>query len=38
VEPIVSAVFTKLELHQDADSNRRVLAVLANLRSESPRA
>ncbi len=37
VEPLVSAIFTKLELHQDADSNRRVLAVLANLRTGSPR-
>lgn len=33
VEPVVSAVFAKLELDQDAASNRRVLAVLAYLRA-----
>lgn len=33
VEPIVSGIFTKLELHTDAASNRRVLAVLAFLRA-----
>lgn len=33
VEPIVSTVFVKLGLHPDAGSNRRVLAVLAYLRS-----
>ena len=33
VEPVVSAVFSKLGLHADAASNRRVLAVLAYLRS-----
>ncbi|MBJ7453229.1 MAG: hypothetical protein JHC71_14270 [Blastococcus sp.] len=33
VEPVVSAVFTKLGLHADAGSNRRVLAVLAYLRA-----
>jgi DNA-binding CsgD family transcriptional regulator len=33
VEPIVSAIFTKLGLHSDVGSNRRVLAVLAYLRS-----
>lgn len=32
VEPVVSAIFTKLGLHPDAGSNRRVLAVLAYLR------
>lgn len=32
VEPIVSGIFDKLELHADATSNRRVLAVLAYLR------
>ena len=32
VEPIVSAIFSKLELHTDPASNRRVLAVLAYLR------
>ncbi len=32
VEPIVSTVFSKLGLHPDAGSNRRVLAVLAYLR------
>ena len=33
VEPIVSTIFTKLGLHADAASNRRVLAVLAFLRT-----
>jgi DNA-binding CsgD family transcriptional regulator len=33
VEPLVSAIFTKLRLHPDGDSNRRVLAVLAYLRN-----
>ena len=33
VEPVVSAIFTKFGLHQDASSNRRVLAVLAFLQS-----
>jgi DNA-binding CsgD family transcriptional regulator len=33
VEPVVSAIFAKLRLHPDADSNRRVLAVLAYLRT-----
>ena len=33
VEPIVSGIFAKLELHADAASNRRVLAVLAFLRA-----
>ncbi len=33
VEPIVSAIFTKLDLHSDAANNRRVLAVLAYLRT-----
>jgi DNA-binding CsgD family transcriptional regulator len=38
VEPLVGAIFTKLQLHPDADSNRRVLAVLAYLRSgDDPR-
>lgn len=32
VEPVVSTVFAKLGLHQDAGSNRRVLAALAYLR------
>jgi DNA-binding CsgD family transcriptional regulator len=32
VEPVVSMIFTKLGLHPDAGSNRRVLAVLAYLR------
>ncbi len=32
VEPIVSAIFAKLDLQPDAGSNRRVLAVLAYLR------
>jgi DNA-binding CsgD family transcriptional regulator len=32
VEPVVSTIFTKLGLHPDARSNRRVLAVLAFLR------
>jgi DNA-binding CsgD family transcriptional regulator len=36
VEPLVSAIFSKLRLHADADSNRRVLAVLAYLRNEDP--
>jgi DNA-binding CsgD family transcriptional regulator len=31
VEPVVSTIFTKLGLHPDAASNRRVLAVLAFL-------
>lgn len=33
VEPVVSTIFTKLELHPDATSNRRVLAVLAFVRT-----
>jgi DNA-binding CsgD family transcriptional regulator len=33
VEPVVSAIFAKLQLHPDVSSNRRVLAVLAYLRS-----
>jgi DNA-binding NarL/FixJ family response regulator len=33
VEPVVSTIFTKLGLHADAHSNRRVLAVLAFLRT-----
>lgn len=33
VEPIVSTIFAKLGLHSDAASNRRVLAVLAYLRT-----
>lgn len=33
VEPVVSTIFTKLELQPDATSNRRVLAVLAFVRS-----
>jgi DNA-binding NarL/FixJ family response regulator len=33
VEPVVGTIFTKLQLHPDADSNRRVLAVLAYLRT-----
>lgn len=33
VEPIVSTIFTKLGLHPDVGSNRRVLAVLAYLRN-----
>lgn len=33
VEPVVSTIFTKLGLHQDAASNRRVLAVLAFVRT-----
>ena len=33
VEPVVSAIFTKLQLHPAAHSNRRVLAVVAYLRS-----
>jgi DNA-binding CsgD family transcriptional regulator len=33
VEPIVSTIFSKLGLHADAASNRRVLAVLAYVRS-----
>jgi hypothetical protein len=32
VEAHVHTVFTKLDLHQAADANRRVLAVLAHLR------
>lgn len=31
IEPVVSAIFGKLRLHPDAESNRRVLAVLAYL-------
>ena len=40
VEPVVGSVFAKLRLHQQPDTNRRVLAVLAYLRSHdiaSPR-
>jgi DNA-binding NarL/FixJ family response regulator len=33
VEPLVSTVFTKLGLHPDAGSNRRVLAALAYVRT-----
>lgn len=33
VEPVVSTIFTKLGLLPDSDSNRRVLAVLAYVRS-----
>ncbi|MBO9533423.1 MAG: hypothetical protein J7513_10660 [Solirubrobacteraceae bacterium] len=33
VEPLVSSIFSKLELQQDGASNRRVLAVLAYLRA-----
>lgn len=33
VEPAVGSVFAKLRLHQQPDTNRRVLAVLAYLRS-----
>lgn len=33
IEPVVSSIFVKLGLHPDAGSNRRVLAVLAYLRS-----
>lgn len=33
VEPVVSTIFSKLDLHPDADHNRRVLAVLAYLRA-----
>ena len=33
VEPVVSTIFTKLGLHADAASNRRVLAVLAYVRT-----
>jgi DNA-binding CsgD family transcriptional regulator len=33
VEPVVGTIFTKLQLQPDADSNRRVLAVLAYLRT-----
>lgn len=33
VEPVVGAIFAKLDLHADADSNRRVLAVLAFVRT-----
>jgi len=33
VEPVVSAIFTKLGLHPDAGSNRRVLAVLTFVRT-----
>ena len=33
VEPVVSTIFAKLDLHADAQSNRRVLAVLAFVRA-----
>ena len=33
IEPVVSTIFTKLGLHADSASNRRVLAVLAYLRN-----
>ncbi|RYB95761.1 hypothetical protein EUA93_05195 [Nocardioides oleivorans] len=33
VEPAVGSVFAKLRLQQQPDTNRRVLAVLAHLRS-----
>lgn len=32
VEPVVGSIFAKLDLHADAASNRRVLAVLAYVR------
>lgn len=35
VEPIIGAIFDKLELHADPGTNRRVLAVLAYLRARS---
>lgn len=35
IEPVVSTIFAKLELHPDAGSNRRVLAVLAFVRTVS---
>ncbi|UDY22898.1 helix-turn-helix transcriptional regulator [Nocardioides sp. Kera G14] len=35
VEPVVSSIFTKLDLHADSAANRRVLAVLAYL-GQSP--
>lgn len=34
VEPVVGSVFAKLRLHQQPDTNRRVLAVLAYLRAD----
>jgi DNA-binding NarL/FixJ family response regulator len=33
IEPTISSIFTKLGLHNDSRSNRRVLAVLAFLRT-----
>ena len=36
VEPAVSSIFAKLDLPPDTRSNRRVLAVLAYVRAESP--
>jgi hypothetical protein len=33
IEPVVGTIFVKLGLHPDAGINRRVLAVLAYLRS-----
>jgi hypothetical protein len=35
VEAYVRNVFTKLDLHEAPDSNRRVLAVLTYLRSDA---
>ena len=35
IEPIVSSIFTKLELDAGPDSNRRVLAVLAYLHARN---
>ena len=35
VEPVVGSIFTKLGLHADSASNRRVLAALEYVRSAS---